>query len=164
MRLRNGLVLALGVLTASALCGCRAYIPPAVTTDGLLAIKKGMTYAEVENLIGPPLCVIEVDTADLTEEDAAIASGLLRDCKQSPKTPTSVPLRLRQAAELSLSYAEPRETLFTDPAIYVHLSNGAVTSVYIKKDDLGICCMEGQPNSPFYWVGSREVLRELVGR
>jgi hypothetical protein len=64
---------------------------------------------------------------------------------------------------LSLSFAEPRES-FTNPNIYVSFRVGRVTSVYIKKDDLGICCMDGLPTSPFYWVGSRELLRELVGR
>lgn len=60
-------------------------------------------------------------------------------------------------------HGEPRES-FSDPNIYVSLNGGAVSSLYIKNDDLGICCMEGLPTSPFYWVGSRELLHELLGR
>ena len=63
-----------------------------------------------------------------------------------------------------MSYAEPHAKPFTDPNIYVNFGKGRVTSVYIKKDDYGICCMDGLPTSPFYWIGSREVLHRLIGR
>jgi hypothetical protein len=75
----------------------------------------------------------------------------------------SVPRPLREAAELSVSYAEPRAS-FTNPNIYLNFKAGRVASVYIKKDDFGICCMDGLPTSPYYWIGSRKVLQELIGR
>ena len=123
-----------------------------------------MSYAEVEGLIGPPLCVVSIEDSSLSSNDAAHAERLVSSCSSSQKTTASVPPELRKVEKLSLSYAEPRARNFTDPDIYVSLSKDAVTSVYIKKDDFGICCMDGLPTSPFYWVGSREVLKELIGR
>ena len=41
----------------------RAYIPDQVTTDGLLSLKQGMTYSDIEKLIGAPVCW-EVEDAD----------------------------------------------------------------------------------------------------
>jgi hypothetical protein len=154
----------LSVLATAAIFGCAAYVPPQVTTDGLLAIKNGMSYAEVERLIGPPLCVVAMEDTTLSGNDAKNANELVNSCGPSHKTTTSVPQELRNVQKLSLSYAEPRAKNFTDPNIYVSFSMDAVTSVYIKKDDLGICCMEGLPTSPFYGGGSRETLRELIGR
>ena len=122
-----------------------------------------MTYGEVETLIGPPLCVVSVEDARLSEADKELADAVVRDCVSSQRTTRSVPPKLREAAELSLSYAEPRAS-FTNPNIYVHLKVGRVTSVYIKKDDYGVCCLDGLPTSPFYGGGSRELLREQVGR
>ena len=34
----------------------RACIPDQVTTDGLLSLKSGMSYEDVEKIIGPPVC------------------------------------------------------------------------------------------------------------
>lgn len=123
------------------LSACSAYVPEKVTADGLLAIRNGMTYGEVETLIGPPLCVVSIEDARFSDAER----------------------NFREAAELSLSYAEPRAS-FSNPNVYVNLEVGRVTSVYIKKDDYGICCIDGLPTSPFYSVGGRELLRELVGR
>jgi hypothetical protein len=36
-----------------------------VTADGLLTIRPGMTYGEVETLIGPPLCVVAIEDASV---------------------------------------------------------------------------------------------------
>jgi hypothetical protein len=144
-------------------CSVPAHIPEKVTTDGLLAIRRGMTYAEVETLIGPPLCVVDVDDARLSEADETIVDGLVRDCGPLQRTTTPVPMKLREAAGLSLSYAEPRDS-FTSPHIYLNFNAGRVVDVYIKKDGFGICCMEGLPTGPFYWVGSRALLHKLVGR
>lgn len=145
------------------LSACSAYVPEKVTTDGLLAIRHGMTYGEVETLIGPPLCVVSIEDAGFSDADKKMADIVVHDCVPSQRTTRSVPPKLREAAELSLSYAEPRAS-FSNPNIYVNLEVGRVTSVYFKKDDYGICCMDGLPTSPFYWVGSRELLRDLVGR
>jgi len=145
------------------LTGCHAYIPEKVTTDGLLAIKKGMTYDEVENLIGPPLCIVAIEDPRFGETDKRVATDLIGGCNPSARTTRSVPQALRKAAQLSVSYAEPRAS-FMNPRIYLNFKTGHVGSVYIKKDDFGICCMDGLPTSPYYWIGSRKVLQELVGR
>jgi len=73
--------------------------------------------------------------------------------------------KVQQADKLTLSYAEPNGSspLF-DPMIYISLTKGGVRSVYIKNGDLGICCLEGLPTSPFYGGGSRELLKQLIGR
>jgi hypothetical protein len=143
-------------------CSFPTYIPEKVTTDGLLAIRPGMTYTEMENLIGPPLCIVEVEDSKLIDEDKVSAASA-QDCRR-PWAARPVPPRLRNVADLTLSYAEPRGSLFTDPSIYLNLKAGVVRSVYIKKDDFGICCMDGLPTSPFYWIGSRKLLHDLVGR
>ena len=74
-----------------------------------------------------------------------------------------MPTALRRVAELTLSYAEPRES-FTKPNIYVSLRTGRVTAAYIKKDDYGICCMDDLSKSLYYTIGSRKVLHDLIGR
>ena len=145
------------------LSACSAYVPEKVTADGLLTIKPGMTYGELETLIGPPVCVVSIEDSSFNEADKKMADAVVRDCVPSQRSTRSVPPKFREAAELSLSYAEPRAS-FTNPNIYVHLKVGRVAGVYIKKDDYGVCCMDGLPTSPFYGGGSRELLRELVGR
>ena len=137
----------LAVLCASVSLGCRANIPEKVTADGLLSVKKGMSFNELEKLIGPPLCYEEWAGHERCFSD-----------------PTAVPLKLQQA-NLTLSYTYPSEfTPFFEPDIYVSMTKGHVRSVYIKYQDFGICCMEGLPTSPFYWVGSRELLKQLIGK
>jgi hypothetical protein len=143
-------------------CSFPTYIPEKVTTDGLLAIRPGMTYAEMENLIGPPLCVVQVEDSKFNDADKAAALSA-KDCRR-PWTARQVPAQLRNVEELTLSYAEPHGGSFTDPSIYLHLTAGAVHGVYIKKGDYGICCKDGLPTSPFYWIGSRKLLHDLVGR
>jgi hypothetical protein len=118
-----------------------------------------MTYEQVESLIGPPLCIVSVEGERLTEAE----NRMFTACGPFQRATRSVPPKLRDAAELSLSYAEPRES-FTDPNIYLNFTVGRVVGVYIKKDDFGICCMDGLSTSPFYWVGSRELLHDLIGR
>jgi hypothetical protein len=122
-----------------------------------------MTYRDVESLIGPPLCLVFVSDSRLNDPQKKAAEDLIRDCGPLQRTARPVPPTLTAVAELSLSYAEPRES-FTNPNIYVNFKAGHVVSVYIKKDDFGICCMDGLPTSPFYWIGSRQVLRDLIGR
>jgi hypothetical protein len=153
----------LGCCVFLSACYVPAHVPDRVTADGLLAIRRGMTYGEVETLIGPPLCVVSVEDARLSEADKKMVGVLVRDCGPSQKATRSVPAKWREAAELSVSYAEPRASA-TSPNIYVSFKAGRVVGVYIKKDDFGICCMDGLPTSPFYWVGSRELLHDLVGR
>ena len=136
----------------TALCvgislGCRAKMPEKLTADGLLAVKVGMSFSEMEALIGRPLCYW----------DQAGSQSCFSE-------PTDVPIKVRQGDRLTLSYAEPNgSSPFFDPMIYISLTKGHVRSVYIKHRDLGICCMEGLPTSPFYGGGSRELLKELVG-
>jgi hypothetical protein len=159
----RALLLFVGCCVCLSACSVPAHIPEKVTTDGLLAIRRGMTYGEVETLIGPPLCVVSVEDARMSEADKKMVGALVGDCGPLQRTTRSVPAKLCDAVELSLSYAEPRES-FTNPNIYLNFKAGRVVGVYIKKDDFGICCMDGLPTSPFYWVGSRELLHKLVGR
>jgi hypothetical protein len=49
----------------------RAQIPEKVTTDGVLALEYEMKYAEVEAIIGPPLCIVEVEDNRLSAADRA---------------------------------------------------------------------------------------------
>jgi hypothetical protein len=150
-------------------CSFPTYIPEKVTTDGLLAIRPGMTYAEMEDLIGPPLCIVQIEDSQFNVEEAQLndedkAAALSGQACRRPWAARQVPPQLRTVSELTLSYAEPHGSAFTDPSIYIHLSAGVVSSVYIKKDDFGICCKDGLPTSPFYWIGSRKLLYDLVGR
>jgi hypothetical protein len=141
----------------------RAHIPDKVTADGLLSLKNGMTYAEVEQIVGPPLCVVEVDDKTLNESDQNMARRLVADC--SGKRAASVPKNLVNATALVLSYAEPRAADPTyDPSIYAHFRGGRFSHLYVKYHDYGICCMDGLPTSPFYWIGSRDLLHKLIGR
>ncbi len=137
-----------------------------MTTDGLLAIRPGMTYGEVETIIGPPVCIASVSDDAFSPADRKRVDDLVRGCHRMSywTTPRSlVPAHFVDADSLDLSYAEPRESLM-DPNIYVSFRRGRVVSVYVKDGDEGICCMDGQPNSPFYWIGSRRLLRDLIGR
>ncbi|HYM21649.1 MAG TPA: hypothetical protein VEU08_00505 [Vicinamibacterales bacterium] len=146
-------------------CSYRAYVPDRVTTDGLLAIKNGMTYPQVESLIGPPLCARDIQDSTLTSAARAMADDLTRDCYPMRRsTTTAVPPELRDVADLTLSYANANRS-WTDLKIYIGFARGKIRSVYIKEDNMGICCQDyGQPTSPFYWIGSREHLRDLIGR
>src|SRR3954470_2796276 len=127
---------------------CSPRIPDNVTTDGLLTLKKGMSYDDIEALIGPPLCVIE-------------EAPYRTRCHGEP---VSVQPELRNQ-RITLSYAEASAPVSIHPfKIYVNLANGSLTSVYIKYDDFGICCMDGLPTSPFYWIGSRDFLLKHIGR
>jgi hypothetical protein len=145
------------------LSACSAYVPEKVTADGLLAVRRGMTYEEVEALIGPPLCVSSFEDERMSEVDRKFARALVADCGPLQISTISVPANLRGAAKLNLSYAEPSES-HTDPNIYLNFKAGHVASVYIKKGDMGICCREDLATGPFYGVGSREVLHDLIGR
>ena len=156
-------ILSVAACVLSGACSISTHVPNQVSADGLLAIQRGMTYEEVESLIGPPLCVVSVEDTQLSEADQELADGLVGGCGPLQRTVKSVPVNLRQAADLSVSYAEPRESLI-DPNIYIGFSAGHVVTVYIKKGDLGICCKDGLPGSPFYGRGSRELLHDLVGR
>jgi hypothetical protein len=73
-----------------------------------------MAYGEVESLVGPPLCVVSIEDARLSEADTKLARALVDDCGPSKESTISIPTNLREAAEFSLSYAEPRES-FTNP-------------------------------------------------
>jgi len=126
---------------------CSPKIPDRVTADGLLALKKGMSYEDVEALVGPPLCVIEEEPYQ-------------PHCHSEP---VSVPAELRNK-RVALSFAENLPWSIHPFKIYVNLANGSLTGVYIKYDDLGVCCMDGLPTSPFYWIGSRDFLRKEIGR
>jgi len=130
------------IICAALAVGCRPNIPEKVTTDGLLAVKRGMSYDEMVAVIGHPLCYAE-------------------KCFGQP---TAVPSGFLEADTLNLSYSQPSAHPFYDPAIYINITKGSVRSVYIKHQDYGICCMEGLPTSPYYWIGSRELLLELIGR
>jgi hypothetical protein len=128
--------------------GCAPKIPETVTTDGLLTLKKGMSYEEVEALVGPPLCVSEH------------GEYYWEYCLS---TPSSVPEGLRND-KITLSYAEDSRWAVHSLKIYVNLANRHLTNVYIKYDDYGVCCMDGLATSPFYWIGSRDMLRNVIGR
>ena len=71
MMSRCVLLVACGALFIGA-CSFPTYIPGKVTTDGLLAIRPGMTYAEMENLIGPPLCIVQIEDSQFKVEDAQL--------------------------------------------------------------------------------------------
>jgi hypothetical protein len=165
----SGRLMARAILTIamccvlSSACSIGTYIPTAVTTERLLEIRDEMTYEQVEALIGPPLCVSSIEDDKLSAADTRLAHDLVRSCGPFQRSTTSVPVNLRQAAKLNLSYAEPRESL-VDPNIYVNFRGGRVAGIYVKRDDLGICCMNGLDSSPFFGGGSRDALRDLIGR
>src|SRR4051812_37280502 len=90
------------------LTACSAYVPDKVTSDGLLTIRPGMTYGEVETLIGPPLCVVSIKDPKFSKAEKKMADAVVAGCVPSGRTTRSVPPHFREAAELTLSYAEPR--------------------------------------------------------
>jgi len=75
--IRIALAICVGISTG---CTYRAYVPEKVTTEGLLAIKKGMTYSQVEALIGPPLCVREF--AGLKDAAGKVTNDYAGDCSR----------------------------------------------------------------------------------
>lgn len=155
---------------AALLSGCHPYVPERVTTDGLLALERGMTYGEVEALVGPPVCVTNAYRTEPTGEEIQTTRAFVDACGP-PWRPMPLPSTLRRES-FSVSYAEPRT--HAKLKIYLHFNRGIFSSLYIKVDNLGICCMahdderargsDGQYTGPFYGSGSRALLYELIGR
>ena len=89
-----------------------------------------MTYEEMEAILGPPLCVVAVEDPIMSEAEAAMARELIDDCGLWGTT-RPLPPPLRRAADVKLSYAEPRLQL-VGLEIYVYLKAGRVNDVYVN--------------------------------
>lgn len=119
-----------------------------MTTKGLLAIRRGITYDELQGLIGAPICY--------TIEQHQHCLGV----------PTSLSADIRHSPDGTLSYSRGFAGIVDpDVSIYVRLQRGVVIGpADIKVDDTGICCADGLPTSPFYGGGSRDILAKRLGR
>ena len=100
-------------LAVIALCGLAAgcvpaYVPEQVTTDGLLSLTREMTYEQVEAVIGPPLCIYDVEDSALDEAEIELARAIEDDCGPFQTMTRSLPPALRRASRVTLSYGEAR--------------------------------------------------------
>jgi hypothetical protein len=138
-------------------------VPSRVTTETLLAVKPGMTYEELENTVGPPFCYQRSGIRQVGEKTFTNHPVL---CFREGAT--SLPTELRKA-DLILHYSKDTWNLFF-PRVYISTSGGKVGGVYVKEsafyDDAGIYSRneDWARGGKFYAGGSKERLRELLGR
>jgi hypothetical protein len=137
-------------------------VPDRLTADRLMAVRPDMSYADLERILGAPLCY--TPDGRLQVGDHAYAP-LPTVCAPSG---TVAPPASTRARGVSLVYARPvRRPRY--PRIQVHVRAVRLTSVDVDDfflfDDEGVYnCDAYAPDGQFFGGSSRDTLLRLIGR
>ena len=105
-------------------CACsQGRIGDRVTIDTIVAVQPGMSYAQVVGAMGVPF-QMESELPPHVEHGVRM---------QGEMVPTSDP----GGAHVLLTYSEPGGWLATYPMVWVHLRDGKVSEIYVKRYPAG---------------------------